>query len=305
MKYIISDKYNNKTVKDYIKNEIKLSSNMLSRLKRLDDGIMLNGKRVTVRERIFAQDTLWLSIEHETKESCNIVAVQMPLDIIFEDDYYIALNKPPYTPTHPSHNHYSDTLANGLAYMYKSKNLPFVFRAVNRLDKNTSGIVIFAKSAVAADRFSKLQQNKLVQKEYIALVNGKTDPRGMVEGYIRRAEESIITRVFSKTKDSDDAAYSLTEYDTLAVGGNCSLVHLLLHTGRTHQIRVHMSSIGHSILGDELYGQADRHGRHMLHALRISFIHPFEQKNIVLAAPVPDDFLTVMSEKGIKYEFKL
>ena len=118
---------------------------MLSRLKRLDDGIMLNGKRVTVRERIFAQDTLWLSIEHETKESCNIVAVQMPLDIIFEDDYYIALNKPPYTPTHPSHNHYSDTLANGLAYMYKSKNLPFVFRAVNRLDKNTSGIVFFCQ----------------------------------------------------------------------------------------------------------------------------------------------------------------
>ena len=303
MDYKISKQYEGCAVKDYIQKELRLSSKMLTRLKHLESGIMLNGNSVTVRARLTADDILSLSVDHEFKLSDEIVPVRLPLDIIYEDEYYIALNKPPYMPTHPSHNHRDDTLANGLSYLYSTQNKPFVFRAVNRLDRDTSGIVIFAKTADAAHRFSKMQQSKTIVKNYIAIANGLCNESGIIEGYIRRKEKSVILRVFEKEKTHADGAYSLTEYKTLASGNDASLVHLTLHTGRTHQIRVHLSSIGHFVLGDDLYGEKTDTKRQMLHAYKMIFTHPYTHHEIIIKAKIPEDMISELKRKGINYEF--
>ena len=302
MKFEINFEQNGKNIKSFINEYTKLSKKQLTKLKNLESGILLNGDRVTVRAILHTGDTLTLAIEEEIKTSDGIEPVSQALDIIYEDDYYIAVNKPPYTPTHPSHNHRKDTLANALSYRYKEQGLPFVFRAVNRLDKNTSGIVVFAKSAVAANCFSKLQQNGLVTKEYLSLVYGNCDSNGRIEGYIRRREKSIIFREFSETKNSDDAQYSLTEYKTLAKAHNYSLIKLVLHTGRTHQILVHMAHIGHSVIGDDLYGTADGESRQMLHSYCMKFTHPFTDEPITLIAPLPKDFISAAEKRGLNYE---
>ncbi len=302
MDFTITEEFDGLTVKEFIKKKIHISSKQLTRLKRIDDGICINNMRVTVRAVLNFGDILHLGTETETKTSGDITPVDIPLDILFEDEYYIAINKPPYVPTHPSHNHHTDTLANALSYRYKKSNTPFVFRAVNRLDKNTSGIVLFAKSALAANLFSQLQQNKLVKKEYLALVHGSTQCKGKVDGYIRRREKSIIYRELCTNKISDDAQYSLTEYEALAHGDACSMVKLLLHTGRTHQIRVHMSSIGHYVIGDDLYGSLDGEQRQMLHACSMEFIHPITDKQISIQAPLPTDFVCALRKRGIQNE---
>lgn len=302
MTYQISKENSDKTVKQFIKLNIRLSSNMLTKLKRLSDGILLNGKRVTVRAILKEGDLLTLNTEHEERTSDNIIPTDVPLDIIYEDEYYIALNKNAGTPTHPSHDHYSDTLANGISRLYQDRGIPFVFRAVNRLDKDTSGIVIFAKTAISAAAFSQLQQKQQIQKKYIAIVKGQLTGEGSIKGFIRRKDNSIMLREFSQTKTNDDAMFSHTDYSVISTSDQYSLVDLTLHTGRTHQIRVHLSNIGHPVLGDGLYGDDQDHPRHYLHAYSMVFTHPFTEKQIFLKAEIPRDFKIIINSTGIKYE---
>ncbi len=302
MDCIIDRRYDKKTVKEYILGELQLSSKMLTRLKKSEKGILLNGNRVTVRAQLKEGDTLSLLIEDRQTLDHSVSPVCLPVDIIYEDDHYIAANKPSNMPTHPSHDHYDDTLANAISYLYTQRGLPFVFRAVNRLDRDTSGIVIFAKSSVAANAFSRLQQNKLVVKKYLALTDGIVKSSGSIKGYIRRKDNSVMLREFSEIKTHDDSHFSHTDFKLLAECGNTALVELVLHTGKTHQIRVHLSSIKAPVLGDVLYGTEDGYARHMLHAYSIEFVHPFTKKEILIKAPLPHDFVSVMEAKGIKYE---
>ncbi len=301
MDIIIPIEYENRPLKLFLQKELDLSQKMITRLKALPDGMVLNGTRVTVRAVLHNGDRLYLNTEHEARTSDAIEAVRMPLDILFEDEHYIVLNKPSNMPTHPSHDHYGDTLANGIAYLYRERNEKFVFRAVNRLDRDTSGIVVFAKSAPAAYRFSLLQQNKLITKKYLAIAVGALQGSGSITGYIKRKENSIMLRELSERED-EGGAYSRTDYRSLATAQDCSLLELILHTGRTHQIRVHLSSISHPVLGDGLYGSEDGYRRHMLHAYKMSFIHPFTEKRISLSATIPPDFSEVMKKKGISYD---
>lgn len=303
MDYKINKEYDSKDVKHYMQKELRLSGKTITKLKSRTNGIMLNGTQVTVRALLHDGDSLSLKTEQEDKTSDKIKPVPMMLDIIYEDDFYIALNKGANMPTHPSHDHYDDTLANGLAHLYRERNLPFVFRAVNRLDRDTSGIVVFAKNATAANEFSKLQQNKLIKKQYVAIVNGIVEGSGSIQGYIKRKENSVMLREFSKSDIGDGAMFSHTDYQSLATTGDCSLLALLLHTGRTHQIRVHTSYLGHPIIGDGLYGTEDGYTRHMLHAFKMIFTHPFTKKQILLRADIPYDMRSVMIEKGIDYDF--
>ena len=302
MTYQITKENANITVKQFIKQNIKLSSKMLTKLKRLPDGIMVNGKKVTVRAIMQEGDILTLNTDHEKSTSDSIIPTDVPLDIIFEDDYYIALNKSAGTPTHPSHDHYYDTLANGIARLYQERGIPFVFRAVNRLDKDTSGIVVFAKTAISAAAFSSLQQKHLISKKYIAIVKGDLSGEGSIKGYIRRKDNSVMLREFSQTQTHNDAMFSHTDYESICSSEELSLINLTLHTGRTHQIRVHLSSIGHPVLGDGLYGNEDNHARHYLHAYSMSFIHPFTEKQISLEAKLPKEFKEIINNTGIKYE---
>lgn len=292
----INEKFDKKCVLTYLTCELGLSHRSISRLKKLDDGIMLNGKRVTVRAILSIGDRLSLSVEDKESPD-NIVPSDIPIEIIYEDDDLIALNKPPQMPTHPSHGHYTDTLANALAFYFKQRSVPFVFRAITRLDRDTSGIVLVAKTKDAAYKLSSDIACGRICKCYLAIVNGVPSPsKGRISAYIRRAEESIIKRVAS-SEPIDGSVYSETLYETVASNDGITFVAASPITGRTHQLRLHFSHIGCPMLGDDMYGiRSDIIDRQALHAYMLVFTHPTSGKEIVLRAPLPEDMLSIMKD---------
>lgn len=291
MQIPVVDTRDGKTVLDVIKKELRLSSKTLAFLKKRENGITVDGTHVTVRHILRAGEVLSLDIsDADDGENENLVPTDLPLDIICEDDDIIALNKPPYMPTHPSHGHFDDTLANALCfYMRNVKGEPFVFRAVSRLDRCTSGIILVAKNRVSACKLCDAMQKHNFSKEYLAVLSGTPEKdEGVIETYIRRREKSIITREVCKKADGGD--YALTRYKVIAKKDGFSLVRAFPVTGRTHQLRVHFSHIGCPILGDDLYGSpSNLIGRQALHAFSLSFPHPTTGRVIRLEAPLPPD----------------
>ena len=309
MEYIIGEEHTGKTLKTYLRYVLGISSAMTTRLKQLPDGLRVNGEHVTVRY-ILKQGDL-LSVSMEDKESSeHIVATPMDLDILFEDDDILVLNKPPHVPTHPSQGHFDDTVANGLAYLFAERGQPFVFRACSRLDRDTSGVVTIAKNGLAAHRLHRSHLESTTKKQYIAILRGTLTPaEGTIGGCIRRKEDSVITRVLTE----DDGDPSLTRYRVLAYGQDREGMPLTLVaaepvTGRTHQLRVHFSSRGCPILGDFLYGTEGDGGigRQALHCCMTAFPHPISGQNAVFFAPIPSDmaaflqFFSDMNEERIK-----
>ena len=290
MKLIISEDLNGMLIRDILKNKIKFSNAIITFLKTRDRGIVLNGERVTVRKTVKTGDTLEIEYtdDQSLAEKSEIIPTHLPLDILYEDDDIILLNKPPFMPTHPSQNHYTDTLANALRYYFDSKDIPFIFRAVNRLDNATSGIVLVAKNRFAAKILSQSIYNREISKSYLAILNGTPEIlEGEICAPIKREQESIIKRTVS-----EDGAYSLTKYKTLLSGDMFSLVEASPITGRTHQLRVHFAHIGNPICGDTLYGYPSHFiARQALHAYKISFAHPTNGKLLTIKAKLPQDML--------------
>ena len=283
------------TVKDWLyKNGI--SRGLITHLKKLERGITVNGEHATVRRVLYEGDVLSLAIDDRAEdENDSLVPTEMPLDIIYEDDDMIAVNKPPNMPTHPSIGHFDDTLANGLAYYFSSRGIPFVFRAVNRLDRNTSGIVLVAKNRVSAARLGELMKSGKIQKNYVAILGGVLTPlAGEINAPIRRREASIILREVCSA-DAPGSKRALTAYETLAENGECSIVRAEPITGRTHQLRVHFAYMGAPIVGDGMYGTAetsptkyDREmSRHALHASALKI--DLGEKQLTLNAELPRD----------------
>ena len=204
-------------------------------------------------------------------------------------------------PTHPSHGHFEDTLANGLTFLFGKRGEPFVFRAVNRLDRGTSGIVLVAKNSKAAADLSGLMKAGRIKKTYVALVNGAMSGSGVIDRPIRRQTESIITREVCDI-DLPGAKRAVSEYRVISSGGGWSFVELNPVTGRTHQLRVHLSSVGHPIAGDGLYGTAETvptaldrlFDRPALHCRRLRIF--FADSDILIEAPLPDDIRAVVGE---------
>ena len=224
------------------------------------------------------------------EDNSNIVPVKMNLNIIYEDDSLIVLDKPFNMPVHPSLNHYEDSLSNGLKYYYDSINLHRKIRPINRLDKDTSGIVIFAKNEYAQDRI------RITNKIYLTILEGKLEGSGIIDKPIARKADSIIERCIS-----DNGEKAITEYSVIKnfkIGNEeFSLVKCILHTGRTHQIRVHMASINHPILGDTLYGKSSSLiGRQALHAYKLTFVHPIIKKEIEVTSSIPSDMNNIINE---------
>ena len=285
MDFTVEPSFDRKKLRDFLLYGLKLSHALLTDLK--ERGIYVNGESVTVRHPVFSGDVVTLAIE-DTESDCDefLFPSDIPIDILYEDPYIIAVNKPPYMPTHLSRGHREDTLANALKAEFIKKGLPFVFRAVNRLDSDTSGIVIIAKNRFAADRFAKT--NTSYKKIYTAICNGVPKKEsGEIISYIRRVEESIIRRwVFESGKDSDLAH---TRYRVIGAYGDFSVVECEPVTGRTHQLRVHLSHLGHPIVGDDFYGGGFLLRRQALHAEYLSFKHPFTGEDISLHAPLPSD----------------
>ena len=297
MEYYITENWADRTVKDYLYTEVGVSRSVLIRLKKREDGILLNGSHVTVRAILKAGDCLRIAIDDTNDERIGkIPPVDLPLSIAYEDEELLVLNKPYGMPTHPTHGHYEDTLANAVVYyMHKQGVMDFVFRAVNRLDRDTSGLVIVCKNQLSCAKLSaSLRQGKIVKK-YLALLCGIVKEEcGSIDRPIRRAAESIIIRECCEKGQGDEA---LTLYRVLARYKEHTLVCASPITGRTHQLRVHFASMGHPILGDDLYGSpSHRISRQALHAVYLSFPHPTTKEQMSILCPVPTDVQNCMED---------
>lgn len=292
MIYKISAEENGKTVKEILRCGVGLSLAFTKRLKFLDNGIMLNGNRVTVRATVKEGDLLFLATE-DVDNATDLTPANIPLSIIYEDDYIVLPNKSANMPTHPSHNHRGDTLADALAYKYQHKDSAFVFRSISRLDKNTSGILLIAKDRISASKLSASMKNCEIEKQYLAILDGELSGEGEIDTYIKRAEESIIFRKVCSENEGGDRA--ITKYRVLCSKNGYSLVIASPITGRTHQLRVHFAHLGTPILADDLYGkQSELLDRHALHAMSLSFPHPKTQAKQKFFAPPSEDMTTLI-----------
>lgn len=279
IEFKITEKDNQKAIRDFLR-EFGVSSSLLKKLKHTENGITLNGKFAKSIELLSTGDILKISIENsgempERLENGNV-------QVIYDDEDIIVLNKPPYMPVHESRNHRGDTLAN-VAACYMEKDT--AFRAVYRLDRDTSGLVLIAKNELAA---CKLAGN--VKKSYYAVCQGTLTGEGTIDLPIRRIEESIIVRgVF------DDGERAVTHWKAVKTFDDKTLLCINLETGKTHQIRVHFSHLGYPLLGDSLYGgDCTEISRQALHCKTISFIHPVTGENITVDSDFPEDIKAVL-----------
>ncbi len=284
--YQIKENDNFFNIKELLKVHFNISDRLLLKLKK-NNKIFLNGNTANVNSQIQHNDIIEAVIDFE-EDNSNIIPVDMKLNIIYEDDAYLIINKPAGLPIHPSMDHFTDSLSNGVKYYFDSINLKKKIRPVNRLDKNTSGLVIFAKNEYIQECLVKQMKANIFYKEYIAICEGKFENlKGTINAPIARKQDSIIERCVNESGD-----VAITEYEVLKYNeqNNYSIVKCILKTGRTHQIRVHMSYIGHPILGDTLYGHESKLiNRQALHSYKTSFVHPLIQKSVSYTVPLPYD----------------
>lgn len=289
LKYIIKENEKFDNVKEVLKTKFDVSDRLLLKLKN-SKKIHLNGTTCNVNLKVNSGDLVETYLDFE-EDNSNIVSKKMDLDIIYEDDFLLVLNKPAGFPVHPSMLHYEDSISNGVKYYFDSINLHKKIRPVNRLDKDTSGIVIFAKNEYAQESLSRQMQKNIFKKEYIAICNGVfKNQSGTINAPIARKPNSIIERCVSANGD-----VSSTIYNVIKTDGNISVVHIILETGRTHQIRVHFSYIGNPILGDTLYGNSSELiSRQALHSYKVTFLHPVSHEIITLTAPLYTDMENII-----------
>ncbi len=261
-------------IKDFLKN-FGVSSALLTKLKKTENGILLNGSFARAIDVLKSGDRLQISVENSGHMP---VPADLPVFVLYEDEDILAVDKPPFMPVHESRNHRVDTLSNAVSNYIREDT---AFRAVYRLDRDTSGIVLIAKHELSAAKLAGK-----IQKDYYAVVTGILLESGTVALPIKRLDESIIKRCISA-----DGEHAVTHYEIISTKNGTTLLKLNLETGRTHQIRVHLSHIGHPLLGDTLYGGDERFiNRQALHCRDIYFMHPITEKPIHITSPFPNDF---------------
>ncbi len=284
--FIIEEKDNKRQIRDFLRS-FGISASLLTRLKQTENGIMLNGRQEKTIAALNTGDKLEISIESKG---------EMPepsgekIEILYEDEDILAVNKPPFMPVHESRNHRGDALSNAVAGYIREQT---AFRAVYRLDRDTSGIVVVAKNELAAAKLAGK-----IKKDYYAIVCGKFEKASSIDAPIARLGKSIIKRGVNENGER-----AVTHYEPICSGNRYSLLKINLETGRTHQIRVHFSSIGASLLGDTLYGEASEEiSRQALHCKTVYFTHPVTEKEITVSCDFPEDMKKII-EKEFQSDF--
>ena len=267
-------------------------------LKQHPGSVRLNGEEALFYFPLKNGDLLEISLEEE-HPSENIVPVDLPIHIVYEDEDLMVIDKPADMPVHPSIGNYENTLANAAAWYFHRQDIPFVFRCINRLDRDTTGLLILAKHMLSGAILSDQMKKRAIHRTYLAITEGKTDPAGTIDSPIGRTEQSLILRQVDHENGDSACTHYLqkcwhpkTFYpETLPVPQDgLSLVQLQLETGRTHQIRVHMTSIGHPLIGDTLYNpETALMNRQALHSYRLAFTHPVTGASLEFTSPLPED----------------
>ena len=281
--YIIGDGYDRQQLKSFLKNEVGLSSRLVKSLKNSDVGFLRNGEHIRTVDYIFAGDKIEINLDEGKNE---IEPTYGQLDIVFEDDDLLVVNKSPFVAMHPTHNHQGDTLANDVAGHLEKKNKKCTFRSIGRLDKGTSGLCVVALNTLSASLLSQ----KKIKKTYYAVAEKVFEGEGVINKPIFRPDPMKTMRAVGENGDK-----AVTFWKALCSDGERTLLEIHLETGRTHQIRVHFAHLGAPLTGDRLYGQERDDITHQaLHCGKIEFIHPIDRQEVSLCADLPEDMKKIV-----------
>jgi 23S rRNA pseudouridine1911/1915/1917 synthase len=277
---ILSEKMN---IKEFLEKDCSFSSRKVKALLK-SKCILINGKTAYWDNTVKNGDLLIIDLVETGRDST--IPEELPIEIIYEDEFFLAVNKPAGMLVHPTQNHPSGTLANGLKHYFLSHGMDIPIRLANRIDMGTSGLVVAAKSGDAHSALARQLDKDDSEKYYLAVAEGTIAPdKGVIDKPIGIDPDNPIRRAVRS-----DGQSSVTQYEVVEQLEEAALLRLKLVTGRTHQIRVHLSSLGHPLLGDKLYGGGDELiARQALHAYELIFTHPFEKKLVKLHAPMPAD----------------
>lgn len=279
LQFQIDARFDGKKIRDYLKSEAKVSHRMLCILKRTPCGITVNGAHARAIDILHTGDILALSLPND-EVSVTPTPTDIPLAIIYMDDDLIIVNKQAGLAMHETHNHQGDALSNALAYYLTQHGEPAVFRAVGRLDKGTSGIVVCARNKYCAARLSGQ-----IQKTYFAVAGGAFTESGTIDAPIYRPDPNKTLRAVGENGER-----AVTHWEALRTDGKCTLLRIRLETGRTHQIRVHFAHLGAPLVGDDMYGSTDLRLSHQaLHCGECRFTHPVTGEELTITAPMPED----------------
>ncbi len=291
--YVVDAGHQDMTILQFLKQKLYTDKAIIT-LKKTPEGILKNDVWAYVNEKISSGDILKIKLLEEC-HSENIVPEKLDIDIVYEDEDLLVINKPYNMPIHPSQNHYTGTLANALSFYFKEKGEAFVFRCVNRLDKDTSGLTIVCKHQLASGIMSDMVSKRMIKRTYLAICedDGSLLENGTIVAPIARKTGSTIERIV----DFEHGKRAITHYKKLFHNRekHISLVSLQLETGRTHQIRVHMKYIGHPLIGDDLYGtNMSLMNRQALHSHTLTFTHPILLKEFTFTQELPKDMVEVL-----------
>lgn len=297
--YLITESDSDQRIYDFLCHH-GYSRHIRTWLKQHPGSVRLNGEEALFYFPLKNGDLLEISLEEE-HPSENIVPVDLPIHIIYEDEDLMVIDKPADMPVHPSIGNYENTLANAAAWYFHRQDIPFVFRCINRLDRDTTGLLILAKHMLSGAILSDQMKKRAIHRTYLAITEGKTEPAGTIDSPIGRTDQSLILRQVDHENGDSACTHYLqkcwhpkTFYpETLPVPQDgLSLVQLQLETGRTHQIRVHMTSIGHPLIGDTLYNpETALMNRQALHSYRLAFTHPVTGVSLEFTSPLPEDMV--------------
>lgn len=273
--------YDGRRLLSFLRGSAKISSRLAVSLKRVENGLMINGAHARTIDPVRVGDTVTLNIPDDGE---TVEPLEFPLDIVYEDDSLLVVNKPAGLAMHPTHNHQGDTLANAAAAYLAGKGRSLSLRAVGRLDKGTSGLVV-----CALNRFAAASLTGKISKEYTAVVEGIYEGSGTIDKPIYRPDPMKTMRACG---ECEGAQRAVTHWEALETRGGMTLMRIRLETGRTHQIRVHFASLGTPLAGDDMYGASGVNplSRHLLHCGSISFPHPVTGEQMNFTVPPPEDF---------------